>query len=673
MRTPLAALAAAVALLGACQFSPKGRCDRTSDCAAGQACAAEGICVMAPPGGCGSAADCAAGLACLERTCVAPGGPVCGPALPCAAAWQQCVGGQCVTPSGACGDSAACEPWQECSAAHRCVTAAGRCAASTDCAEWEVCGPDHACATGAGRCESDAECAEWQSCSAGHACTTDAGKCSSNAECAAWERCAPDTHVCANAPGACGSAADCSAWQACNASHQCVNEPGRCTASSDCAEGETCDATHACVGSSTGRLAWIRRIGFDGTQVTSAANTWAYQLACADDGDLVAGLHAEGLVDPGDGVPRTGALLVRRSASDGNVRWVKSLARVDEVEAAAAGGVVLAGSGPADLGAGEIQGVFVARLSPDGTPLWQRAAPAEPRRIDAMAVSTSGEIVVGGPTWITTAEFWLNVTKLDASGEVLWSVRPFDDAPGSLTRVAIAPGTGHVLVAVSRNQILAGSSALAFSLALLDGGSGARLWKREYGRDAAGRATVGAHPSSLHVAADGSILVAGALARDMSLGGDVLDVNYGTDPFVLKLDATGEFLWNVLFRGTVQAEFDKYARATWTADGTTFLTAAFAREFHADGQIFGRDDEELFGAFLAKVDGTGHVERVSLYPLAMLSDTDPYGYATQGMADLCNAAGAIGWLEHRHGRRVIEGVPTYSGRVVDAFMGRISP
>jgi hypothetical protein len=255
------------------------------------------------------------------------------------------------------------------------------------------------------------------------------------------------------------------------------------------------------------------------------------------------------------------------------------------------------------------------------------------------------------------------VTKLDATGGLVWSTRPIDDAPGTPFSMDFDPA-GNVVIAVARNQVRSDGELRALSIVVLDGATGTRLSRREYGTDPLGRPTLGVTPRYLDVAADGSILVAGTISTAISFGGALLEPYYGTDPFVLKLGPTGEFLWNVQARGTFSAEYDKSAQATRLPDGTTYLAAIYNSEVAIGGFTFGSYDPFTVGAYLARIDADGVVTTVTPFRL--------FGWDLQ-MYDLCSSDGHIGWIDHHADRLILGGIPAESRYVVDAFVARLNP
>jgi hypothetical protein len=188
--------------------------------------------------------------------------------------------------------------------------------------------------------------------------------------------------------------------------------------------------------------------------------------------------------------------------------------------------------------------VFVAKLDVDGNVLFAVALGGAGDEAPSSIAATSDGVVVSGTG--------LGTVKLAAAdGHVLWT-RPLAGA------VAVDDG-GNVVV----TGALVGTATYDHALTSAGGQDvlvvklspqGDYLWSKSFGD--AGQAQLG---QAVAIDPSGAILVGGAVDGAVDFGGGAVTVPPGTCPtespcdqagFVLKLDATGGFLWS---RGVVPA------------------------------------------------------------------------------------------------------------------------
>jgi hypothetical protein len=268
-------------------------------------------------------------------------------------------------------------------------------------------------------------------------------------------------------------------------------------------------------------------------------------------------------------------LLVQLSGATGKPVWAKMFGDAAEqtrtvVDVDIKGNVILAGGfdGSIDIGTGAQptkgnRDVWVAKLDPEGKPLWIRTF-GEGSSQFATDVATDGEgnvIVVG---FADGGEFEFDTdllvkpaagndifaAKLDPTGKTLWAER--------IGRAASSdPNDPTACVAVSRadGSILIGgafSGTLAFpdlSLPVLGKEDGFVAKLDTYGKGIWGK-TFGdlertQRVESVAFGPSASALVTGSFSGKVDLGGDVLEGNdEDYDLLVAKLDAGGNHLWS---------------------------------------------------------------------------------------------------------------------------------
>lgn len=255
---------------------------------------------------------------------------------------------------------------------------------------------------------------------------------------------------------------------------------------------------------------WAKRYG--GNQDQSAVAV-AVVAGC----DIFLAAASAGPIDLGNGPLQgkwfSGHALARLS-SDGEAvwsRWIESSSgsmSVDALVADGDGNLIVTGifSGTLDLGSGPItagaspsRDVYVAKLDPQGTPLWVRHDNAtwglNPRGA-TLAVAPNGDIVLTG-AFMGTLDFGAGVltssgedifiVKLSSTGETLWSKR-FGGPGNTLDQVV------HTAIGPAGEIVMAGDyeGALDFGLGPISNGwgsngflaaldaSGNTLWSRAF-------------------------------------------------------------------------------------------------------------------------------------------------------------------------------------------------
>lgn len=267
-------------------------------------------------------------------------------------------------------------------------------------------------------------------------------------------------------------------------------------------------------------VTWLRAYGGNGDEILRAL------AGTADGGYIVAG----GTASPGTG--DTDCLVVRLNGL-GNIVWQKAFGgpSMDEAQAVCAlpgGGFIVAGR-TRSFGAGG-DDLWIIRLSAAGEVLWQRACggQADEGAAAILAMDDGGCIIAG-----TTSSFgagggdaWL--LRLDASGGVIWQ-KAYGGGLSDRARAIVGTGDGGCLVA---GESTGGGSADGWLLRL--DGQGAILWQRSCG--GLGADTL----ASLAACEDGGFLAAGGTASPGAGGGDA---------WVLRLDSTGDILWQKTYGG----------------------------------------------------------------------------------------------------------------------------
>lgn len=229
------------------------------------------------------------------------------------------------------------------------------------------------------------------------------------------------------------------------------------------------------------------------------------------------------------------------------------------VVADGAGGAVVAGhgSGIVSLGALTVRlsqrdAAFLARVDPDGKPLWLRELEGADwsRRHESgggLARDAAGNLYYAGTRGRTDE---LLVIKLDADGRTLWEraaggpPSPSPEVRNHVARVAVDAGGAitiagslHGTVAFDAMTLSARGASDAF-VARLDAG-GRFLWAALAGSESA--SWEGAQGLALDGA--GGAILTGRFAGSALFGEHLLQSEVGAELFVARVDGAGRFLW----------------------------------------------------------------------------------------------------------------------------------
>jgi uncharacterized delta-60 repeat protein len=226
---------------------------------------------------------------------------------------------------------------------------------------------------------------------------------------------------------------------------------------------------------------------------------------------------------------------ILRLSRNGKLVWERSFGgtRSDQVYAVAStqdGGVAVAGH-TRSKGAGKSD-IWVLRLDPNGMLLWERTFGGiendRARTIDTMA---DGSFIIAG---ITQSYGSLNgdawILKLDCKGRLLWDRTFGGNEEYAVFSVAGLPDAG----AIATGYINTGGSS-GFELWIIRlSPQGDRIWDQKYGRSVFDAGT------AITPTTDGGAMVVGVTSDDGFRGDDA---------WVMRLDASGNVVWERVFGG----------------------------------------------------------------------------------------------------------------------------
>jgi hypothetical protein len=314
---------------------------------------------------------------------------------------------------------------------------------------------------------------------------------------------------------------------------------------------------------------WSRAIGGLATEL-------ARDVAVDAQGRVAVVGYFEGKVDFGDGV-ETEASNIDAFAStygaDGALLWSLQFggSGEDAVHAVAfdpAGNMVIAGlfTNTMRIGTIELEGAgsddaFIAKLDPQGKPLWARALGG--RDSDAandLAVDTNGAIFVTGsfmrelpvdPTTTLRSKGNEDVflLALDGAGTVLWS-QSFGHRYRDFGQRVAVDGAGNViLLAEFMDEVGFGGPVLVSEgnrdVAVVKlTSTGGHLWSRRFG------SPFNEYALGLAVDPAGNIALTGSFDNEIDFGGDKLRSAGESDIYVARLGPDGAHLWSQRFGST---------------------------------------------------------------------------------------------------------------------------
>ena len=258
----------------------------------------------------------------------------------------------------------------------------------------------------------------------------------------------------------------------------------------------------------------------------------------------------------------------------------------DHVAVDAAGNILLTGrfEGGVDFGGGGLStggyyDVFVVKFDGAGNHVWsKRFGDSAAQFGNQIAADSAGNVVLlglfldtidfGGGTLTSAGSYDLFLTKLDPSGEHLWSQRlggSGDDEGRSLAMDGddiVVAGYFNGSIDLGDGPFVSGSNYDMFVARFTP--EGAFDWSRHF--DAPGEQVVRA----IAVDAFHDILLTGSFTSDVDFGGGALTSPVNRDIFLVKLNASGTHLWSRRFGSSGNNDYGRAVGAD--EDGNVYLT-----------------------------------------------------------------------------------------------------
>ncbi len=248
----------------------------------------------------------------------------------------------------------------------------------------------------------------------------------------------------------------------------------------------------------------------------------------------------------------------------------------NSANATADGGYIIVGY-TSSFGAGG-KDAWVLKLDASGSVLWQKTYGGPGDEVaNSVRRSADGGYVVTGGVWASpgvpgSADAW--VMKLDGAGDVIWQ-KTFEGSGADVANSVKPTADGGFVVAGTRSDH-------AWVLRL--DADGNALWQRTYG-GVGYDAALDAQPTS-----DGGYIVAGYTLSYVALG--------STAPWVLKLDADGNVVWQKLYEVSYPANG---ARSVQQTNDGGYIVAGYTNAYYwFAGESFG-------DVWVLKLDAAGNV------------------------------------------------------------------
>ncbi|HWB28018.1 MAG TPA: T9SS type A sorting domain-containing protein [Chitinophagaceae bacterium] len=349
----------------------------------------------------------------------------------------------------------------------------------------------------------------------------------------------------------------------------------------------------------TGIIKWEKSIGGNG-------DDWASQVKeTPDKGFIIAGYSGYGNVNTGDISSNHGGydVLVVKLDSAGTIQWSKSIGGSDDEQANAIqvtkdSGYIIAGytfSNDGDVSghhSGNAYDCWVVKLNRNGAIQWQKCLGGTDEDLarDVQLVGDSGYVITGGSSSVNGdvsgnkggSDFW--VVRLDTAGNIKWQKCLGGSNVDAANSIKTTKDGGYIVAGYTYSvdgdvtDPVLDPTYSDIWIVKLDS-SGSLLWQKRLGGGGNDVAT------SVQTYSDTSYVVGGYTS---SHDGDVTVTHGGTDYWMLKLDTTGNLLWQKTFGGAN----DDVANSLVVTSDSGYIMAG--RSASNDGDVSGNHGNNDF-------------------------------------------------------------------------------
>jgi hypothetical protein len=376
--------------------------------------------------------------------------------------------------------------------------------------------------------------------------------------------------------------------------------------------------------SSTGSLVWQKCLGgTSGDAATSIQQT-------TDGGFIICGwtLSNDGDVSGNHG---NGDIWVVKLSSTGNLVWQKCLGgwnsdNAFSIQQTTDGGFIVCGSTYSNDGdvsgfhGGNGNDIWIVKLNASGNLVWQKCLGGSNSEGGEIQQTTNGDFIICGYTWSNDgdvvgkhggSDIWM--VKLNSSGDLVWQ----KCLGGTLNDGADFNLTGGVPIF---QQTTDGGFIICGLTQSNDGDvdgnhGGEDIWVIKL--NSSGNlvwqkclgGTLTEYATSIQQTTDGGFIIGG---YTWSNDGDVVGTHGGSDIWVVKLSSTGNLVWQKCLGGTL----NEFATSIQTADGGYIVSGITESN---DGDVSGNHGESdiwvvKLNATLSLVENEGNEKEFELYP-----------------------------------------------------------
>jgi len=376
-----------------------------------------------------------------------------------------------------------------------------------------------------------------------------------------------------------------------------------CSFDGDCIDNHGSEDFFVAKVEASGDIAWKKCFG-------GSLYEEAYKIISTSDGGCLVG----GITPSNDG-DVTGYhgefdIWVVKLDGSGNLVWQKCLGGSSEdwfkfVTHTVDGGFLIVGYSYSNDG--DVTGnhgdrdIWVVKLDSSGELIWQKCLGGSLDEAPTSTIQTAdGGFLIGGYTYSDDGDvtgnhgqtdFW--VVKLDGSGNLVWQKCLGGSYDETLTTAIQTADGGYLVagVATSNNGNVSGNFGGGDIWAVKLDSSGELIWQKCLG------GTLYETPYSLIQTTDGGFLIGGFT---YSPDGDVTGYHGETDIWVVKLDGSGNLVWQKCLGGSYD---EAPTSAIQTADGG-FLIGGYT--YSDDGDVTGNHGET--DIWIVKLDPAGELK-----------------------------------------------------------------
>lgn len=350
----------------------------------------------------------------------------------------------------------------------------------------------------------------------------------------------------------------------------------------------------------TGKLQWQKAYGGTGDDDANsiqqtkdggyivAGNTWS------NDGD-VTGNH--GTID----------CWTLKLNSLGNIQWQKTYGgsrpdRASSIQQTNDGGYIIAGGSYSDDGDvtehhGSIyyEDCWIVKLDAQGNIEWQKSLGGSNNNENASSIqqTTDGGYIIAGHTQSSDGGW---VVKLNALGKIQWQ-----------KELGEHDATNSIQQTTDKGYIIAGGNYGDYWIIKLSA-AGEIQWKKRFGGSGDDEA------SSIWQTNDKGYIVAGT---SWSNDGDITDNHGIADYWTIKLDSSGNILWQKALGGTT---LDQASSIQQTVDGGYIIAGGSESN---DGNVTGNHSDHEWDFWIVKLSPEILGTNISLYPYKIVANCYP--------------------------------------------------